>query len=470
MSAGSLPALIALLTLVAVLALAAPTASAQDVAPEPPAEAPVVVVPATEELAEPVIEVPGTGEPVPVEEPPADDALPAEPVQQPPPGAVEQAGNDSIVFQVIWQRQEGCRTHCHGTTQQQDAVQRSETTQDATAEGTDAAVARNRSKTVQFVWQQQLGCVAFCFETNQIQSATQWAQTDQTATALAEAITAALNISETFQLAWQSQESCRLECHGAVASQQLDQRAGTTQVSNGESSGSGGVLGWLESLAQNIGATIQTIFQDQQSDCLEHCFGGSLTQRALQEAAVEQSANADVAPTPPALPADPAPSANQAAAAATPPPPGDTAPEEAAPEKAAPVVRMAEPVAVAAPEDLKLRPARRRSRAPRTDLDAATGPSVQPPQSPPAAPASAPAAVERQPVAPASPSPARVFHRASADDSPAPSPISVTLIGALALLVAACVQISTQFWARVGLHTAGAAPRVGKAPGPRRNP
>jgi hypothetical protein len=188
-------------------------------------------------------------------------------------------------------------------------------------------MALNESRTFQFVWQMQIGCVAFCYDTTQTQFASQTSQTTQTAEAISAAFALALNMSETMQLVWQSQESCREECHGASATQTVNQAQGTNQ-SAGSSTGSGGpdgVIGWLATLAANIGATLQTIFQYQDADCLENCMGGSQLQRALQHAATTQEAS--VGETPVETPASPADPASPSAA-----PPAET--PAAAPEAA----------------------------------------------------------------------------------------------------------------------------------------
>jgi hypothetical protein len=169
-------------------------------------------------------------------------------------------------------------------------------------------MALNESRTFQFVWQMQIGCVAFCYDTTQTQFASQTSQTTQTAEAISAAIALALNMSETIQLVWQSQESCREECHGASATQTVNQAQGTDQAASSTGSGGpDGVIGWLATLAANIGATLQTIFQYQDADCLENCMGGSQLQRALQHAATTQESTVGDPPAPPPTPpADPA--------------------------------------------------------------------------------------------------------------------------------------------------------------------
>jgi hypothetical protein len=410
-----------------------------------------------------VAEQPVTDEPV-AEQPPSEQ--PAAPAPPPPDPPAAEARNDSIVFQVVWQVQEGCRSHCNRTTQLQDSVQRSQTTQDATAVGTDTATSQNRSTIIQLLWQEQLGCVAFCFETNQAQQASQWAETEQSATALGEAITAALNLSETFQFAWQYQESCLVECHGAVASQALDQRASTIQQSSATGSappsGRDGFLGWLTALAGNLGATIQTIFQHQRADCLEHCDGTSLTQQAEQDAAIEQSARVgDPAGRPPAPAAQPPPSAAASPASAPTPAPLPAA------AVATPKMNRS-PAALPRDPGEEQRPIRRRIRAPITDLGAATGLTAEPWQSPPSALATEPGATERRAAAPAGQPLARAIHTPEADDSPAPSPIPVTLLMQLALLAAICAQMAYLFRRSYLLHPPEGRARVGGAPGPRR--
>jgi hypothetical protein len=232
---------------------------------------------------------------------------------------VAMAQNGSLVFQVIWQDQHGCNNHCTGTSQSQSATQNASTTQDATAVadgGTPAegessggasapstAEAQNRSVTVQFVWQTQIGCVAFCVETSQTQTATQWAQTNQSASAEGGTSALAQNLSQTLQLVWQLQQGCEVECYGTSQVQVINQGQQTTQSANATTEGvalvpvlgpDGTVVlpGWLVALAENLGVTIQTIYQLQEAVCAEYCEGDSQVQEAVQRAEVSQEAAA----------------------------------------------------------------------------------------------------------------------------------------------------------------------------------
>jgi hypothetical protein len=230
------------------------------------------------------------------------------------PGVVAIAHNRNIVFQVVWQVQEGCLTRCYGTSQSQSVIQWSSTTQTATAvaggDGTNAsgsssasAEAHNVSITVQFVWQLQIGCVAFCYETSQVQSASQWAETIQTAIAEGDVEAWAETLSETLQYVWQIQEGCAHECHGVHQSQTTSQGQSTTQSATATAGheravtmivvGPDGVIvlpAWLVALAANHGATIQTIYQRQQATCLEQCHGDAQLQNAIQQALNSQEA------------------------------------------------------------------------------------------------------------------------------------------------------------------------------------
>jgi hypothetical protein len=243
--------------------------------------------------------------------------------QVPWTGGVEQivalAQNGSLVFQVIWQVQHGCNNHCTGTSQSQSATQNASTTQDASAvadggnslEGESSggasaplsAEAGNRSVTVQFVWQTQIGCVAFCVETSQSQTATQWAQTTQSANAEGATSALAENLSETLQLVWQLQQGCEVECYGTSQVQVINQGQETTQSATATADGvtlvpvlgpDGAVVlpGWLVALAENLGVTIQTIYQLQEAICAEYCEGDSQVQDAVQRAEVSQQAEA----------------------------------------------------------------------------------------------------------------------------------------------------------------------------------
>ena len=265
------------------------------------------------------------------------------------------------MFQVVWQVQQGCRTHCQGTSQSQSVAQWSSTSQTATgvsgrdhssASGSDhsAAYALNESLTIQFAWQTQIGCVAFCYETSQEQTASQWADTTQVAAAEADLEAWAENLSETLQFVWQLQEGCAYECYGAYRSQSSEQGQSTNQsaeatVRSGSDGtqlalGPDGVIvlpGWLVALANNVGATIQTIYQYQEANCLEHCDGDAQLQEAVQRAVVNQVATAIVlagqAPPPSepppggAAPSPPPAPAKAALALADPGEPPDAAPE-----------------------------------------------------------------------------------------------------------------------------------------------
>jgi outer membrane biosynthesis protein TonB len=281
-------------------------APASPPAPAPPTARPAPPAPDRQPAAEAV--------PEPVTAPePSPPAAPAEPV-----GQTSIARNESTVFQVVRQVQHGCQTHCHRTSQTQEAVQRSEVRQSATAVGTQTSTAVNRSRTVQFIWQEQLGCVAFCFDTTQSQTASQESLVTQAATAIAEAVASALNLAETTQLVWQYQRRCEIECHGASATQTISQQSTITQSATGIDTPDA-FLGWLSAFAETVGATIETILQEQKADCLEHCSGDALVQEAIQEAAVSQTADAgprapDVA-EPPADPTEPPPVSEQTSTA-----------------------------------------------------------------------------------------------------------------------------------------------------------
>jgi outer membrane biosynthesis protein TonB len=224
------------------------------------------------------------------------------------------AHNRSMVFQVVWQVQEGCRTHCYRTSQSQSVVQWSITTQTATATagGEDSvtgspssasATAQNDSVTIQFVWQLQIGCVAFCYETSQIQAASQWAETLQAAIAEGTLEAWAENVSETLQYVWQLQEGCQQECYAVSQLQTITQGQSTTQTATATVGsedavtmivlGPDGIVvlpGWLVALAENQGATIQTVYQHQQAICREYCEGDVQLQEAIQEALANQEA------------------------------------------------------------------------------------------------------------------------------------------------------------------------------------
>jgi outer membrane biosynthesis protein TonB len=285
--------------------------------PPPPTEA------TTAEPSEATVAEPSTSEPAAPE--------PAEPEPEPAePSASATAHNQSEVWQAIFQVQQGCRSNCQGTSQSQSATQVAETIQSATAIGGGTgspsnATALNESTTGQFIWQVQLGCVAFCYGTSQSQAASQWAQTTQNATALADGNAQAHNVGSVMQEIWQLQFGCEVECHGTSQTQSSTQGQSTNQSATATSetwgawtSGNAESLlpAWLVALAQNLGITIQTVWQYQEAACLENCVGDSQAQEAAQRALTSQLARA-VAGVPP--PEPPAPTVEQPPAAAAPP-------------------------------------------------------------------------------------------------------------------------------------------------------
>jgi outer membrane biosynthesis protein TonB len=311
-SAGLAPAL-----LTASLAGAlAPAALAQELPADQSGATSVVVAgpapPAAPVTPPPPLPQPRQAPPPPARPPAPEPVAPPAPATPPAPAAPEPpaepagetsvARNESTVFQVVRQVQHGCQTHCHRTSQTQEAVQRSEVRQSATAVGTETSTAVNRSRTFQFVWQEQLGCVAFCFETTQSQSASQASLVTQ----IAEAVAQALNMAETTQFVWQFQRRCEVECHGASATQSVSQQASTTQ-SAATIDDPDSFLGWLSEFAAGIGAAVETILQEQQADCLEHCYGDVQLQQALQEAEISQTSLARREPENPPTTAGPAP-------------------------------------------------------------------------------------------------------------------------------------------------------------------
>ena len=324
-----------------------PPAAPAPTEPPPPTPSPSDAAPPSSGSTDPAPSGPGAASPAPSEPAPAEPASPGSASQRPVPAAQQDSGSDaeseattpddtpedgtvpdepgsdgetqeviavahnrSIVFQVVWQVQEGCRTHCYRTSQSQSVIQWSSTTQTATATagGNDSApggsaAAQNEGITIQFVWQLQIGCVAFCYETSQTQSAEQWAETLQAAIAQGELEAWAENFSETLQYVWQIQEGCQEECYGVSQTQTISQTQSTTQTAAATAGGDDPVTmivlgpdgvvvlpGWLVALAENQGATIQTIYQHQRAICLEYCEGDVQLQQAIQEALTKQEA------------------------------------------------------------------------------------------------------------------------------------------------------------------------------------
>ncbi len=288
---------------------------------EPPAPPAETEVPATDDSPE----VPEAE--VPAEQPPVTTTQPAEPAEveptepapvAPPPSASATAQNQSQTWQAIFQVQQGCQSHCQGTSQSQSAAQVAETIQNATAIGGGTgspsnATALNQSTTGQFIWQVQLGCVAFCYGTSQSQAATQWASTTQNATALSDGNAQAHNVGSTMQQVWQLQFGCQVECYGNSQTQTSTQAQSTNQSATATSEtwapsyptdAQSLLPAWLVALAENLGVTIQTIWQYQEASCLENCVGDSQSQDAAQNALTSQEASA-VAGVPPQEPAPP---------------------------------------------------------------------------------------------------------------------------------------------------------------------
>lgn len=313
----------------------APAAPAEPVAEEPaepidpPAPPAEEEVPATDDSPEvPEVEVPAEQPPVtPTEPAPPAEVEPAEPAPvEPPPSASATAHNQSQTWQAIFQVQQGCQSHCQGTSQSQSAAQTAETIQNATAIGGGTgspsnATALNQSTTGQFIWQVQLGCLAYCYGTSQSQTANQWASTTQNATALSDGNAQAHNVGSTMQQVWQLQYGCQVKCYGNSQTQTSNQAQSTNQSATATSETWGPsypadarslLPAWLVALAQNLGITIQTIWQYQEASCLENCVGDSQSQDATQNALTLQEASA-VAGVPPQEPAPPAVEAPPAA-------------------------------------------------------------------------------------------------------------------------------------------------------------
>jgi hypothetical protein len=325
-------------------AQAEPSAPAEPSTPAEQEPAPVAGEPAEPASPPAETEIPQDGESGPstaptAGQPPADSAPaqaepakpeptetePVNPEPAEPPSARATAQNQNQTWQAIFQVQQGCRSHCEGTNQSQSADQYAETIQNATAIGggtgaPSSATALNQSATGQFIRQVQLGCVAFCYGTRQTQTADQWAQTTQNASALADGKAQAHNVGSVVQQVWQLQVGCETECYGTSQTQSWNQGQSTTQSATATSQTWGPsyptdlsslLPAWLVALAENMGITIQTVWQYQEADCLEYCVGDSQAQDASQRALTSQNERA-VAGVPPEEHAPPM--------AATPPP------------------------------------------------------------------------------------------------------------------------------------------------------
>jgi hypothetical protein len=388
----------------------------------PPTDPPVEPPPVEPPPVEPPRAEPPPVDPPPAQSPPAGPPAGGQPATGVPAGSApaspdaEQGGahsgaqNVSRTIQVVVQVQRGCRSHCHGTSQTQRSVQLSDTIQSATAvSGGSAgsgstAEARNESSTIQFVWQTQIGCVAFCYHTSQSQEASQEAHTIQEADAQSALMAWADNLAESVQYVIQTQRGCEHECFGVSQYQSISQSQTTQQwanatVSGDEDVGDGSFLipDWLVAYALNIGATIQTIYQYQDTLCLEYCMGDVQLQEALQEARTDQRASAYAGPPPP----DDPPAGEEPPVVQ--PPPGPTGPSagpqagvNAAPSAAAPSSHVR---SAFVPGEQRRRTVRRQELELRA-VAQATGGAPAAPAAPiaPAAPAAS-APVARSPVA-----------------------------------------------------------------------
>jgi hypothetical protein len=107
-------------------------------------------------------------------------------------------------------------------------------------------------------------------------------------------------------------------------SQSLSQRQSTNQSATATGPGNpptswdgpDSFFAWVTAFAQSIGATVQTILQTQEADCLEHCGDEALLQLAEQRAATAQTSSAGDIPEPGS---DPPPAGEPPAAADGPP-------------------------------------------------------------------------------------------------------------------------------------------------------
>jgi hypothetical protein len=254
------------------------------------------------------------------------------------------AQNQSKTIQAIWQVQVGCREYCQGTSQDQSASQASDTTQKASAiapEGSSSsATASNESSTLQFIWQTQLGCVAFCWNTTMSQSAAQEAQTTQEATAVGDGDGAALaqNIGETIQRVWQLQEGCKVECYGISESQTISQRQATDQSASASGSGYPTSTDWLANGPGSVPSWL-TAFAESIGATIQTIFQfeeASCLSHCGEEALVQaaaQKASTDQTSSAGDVP--------EAAPPATPTPPAADPPAPAPPGAGAPLAKAA---------------------------------------------------------------------------------------------------------------------------------
>jgi hypothetical protein len=201
------------------------------------------------------------------------------------PARVDAATNASVTIQLLWQVQQGCATHCTGTSQTQAAVQTATVLQIA-ASSQAGGTATNSGAVIQLIVQSQLGCVAFCASTTRVQTATQSVGVTQLASAIAGA--AASNRATVSQVVFQYQDVCLASCDDVSATQVVAQVAATVQDAGADLSGGPPLPPELQSfmtwLASVAGQAVVDVVQDRDvAACLADCDGDVQVQISVQE-------------------------------------------------------------------------------------------------------------------------------------------------------------------------------------------
>jgi hypothetical protein len=294
----------AVVALIAMFAVGAPAALADEIPSPGETAVDVPVAPPTEPVDPPPVDPPAV-DPPPVDPPPVDppavDPPPADPpaVDPPPvdPPAAAQSAPSPAPAATPSPPETGSAAPAPAPTpsprdsgpEAGEEDSRSSDGPDDGPPGNARSVAQNVNRVIQAVWQVQRGCRSHCYGTSQSQRSVQWSQTTQSATAVSGGSNAggssaeARNESSTIQFVWQMQIGCVAFCFHTSQTQDASQDSYTSQEAVAESA----LTAWAENLAQ----TVQYVFQHQEG-CDHECHGVSQSQTVSQTQSTSQSANA----------------------------------------------------------------------------------------------------------------------------------------------------------------------------------
>jgi hypothetical protein len=290
--------------LIAMFAVGAPTAVAEEPVPVPPPpdkveEPPADPAPVDPPPADPPPADPPPADPPPADVPPADpppvDVPPADPPPGDPPPVDPPAEDPSAPPSAAPPPAQAAPPAPPAPAAEEPPAKESP---DSGADGSQSGGgahtgAENVSRVIQVVWQVQRGCQRYCYGTSQSQTSVQWSETTQSATAVAgggdsdaagsSSTAAARNESVVIQFAWQMQIGCVAFCYYTSQTQEASQYSSTSQDAFAESA----LAAWAENLAE----TIQLVFQQQQG-CEQECYGATQSQSVNQKQSTSQSAKA----------------------------------------------------------------------------------------------------------------------------------------------------------------------------------